>query len=319
MRRGMWRWLGFGLALGLAWMLPYSRALAVPGPQPAPEVTPPVNVAAQCGAPDQLTFLAVGAHPSLRFGMGDAVRLVVVDFTRLRLVSVPLPRDLYVDLPWDAAYPSPIKLTSAYFLGTPWATQGGPLNGGVRLMAATIAYNFDITVDRYVAVSDGGFRAFINAIGGIPVDIPYRIYDRTSGADFTPGTHVLDGHEALALARARMDRPGFVRAERQGWVLQGILRSLAEPETLAQIPEIYEAFRSEAVTNLTLEDVLQLTCFYHYFLLQGRSPEMYGVPEDLVQGTMDWVFIGREPQVAYVAVWDEAYVRWLHEVLYGTP
>jgi len=286
-------------------------------PTPLPKA---VDVTGFCHAPAQMTFLVLGVSPTFRFGMGDAIRLVRVDFAHLRLVVVPLPRDLYVDLPWDSAYPSPIKLTSAYFLGTPLMSGGGALSGGVRLMADTVAYNFKVPVDRYVAVDLRGFRAFvnaINAIGGIPVDIPYAIHDRASGAHFEPGHYLLDGRQALALARARMDRPGFVRAERQGWVIQGILRSLADPETFTQLPQIVATLRSAVLTDIPAEDVARLLCFYGAFVAAGRTPEVLPVPTDLVRPTMDWVFIGREPHVASVVVWDDAYVDWIRQALEG--
>ncbi len=290
--------------------------VGVPSATPTPA---PVDVTTLCQAPSEMTFLALGVSPSFGFGMGDAVRLVRVDFARLRLVVIPLPRDLYVDLPWDSAYPSPIKLTSAYFLGTPWMTNGGPVDGGVRLMAATVAYNFKVPIDRYLAVDLRGFQRFVDAIGGIPVDIPYPIHDQASGAHFEPGHYLLDGHGALTLARARMDRGGFVRAERQGWVIRGILRSLAEPETLAQLPAIVEALREAVITDITPEDTARLLCFYSAFVAAHRTPEVLSVPTDLVQPTMDWIFIGREPHVASVVVWDEAYVQWLHQRLSGSP
>lgn len=318
MKGRLWWWgllLGAALAaLGFPGSVGAAKSLAAPTPSPAA-----LDVTGACHAPAQMTFLVLGVSPSFRFGMGDAVRLVRVDFAHLRLVVVPLPRDLYVDLPWDSPYPSPIKLTSAYFLGLPWAQPDGSPTKGVRLMAATVAYNFRVPIDHYLAVDLHGFRAFVNAIGGIPVDIPYAIHDRASGAYFEPGHYLLDGRQALALARARMDRPGFVRAERQGWVIQGILRSLAEPETFTQLPRIVETLRAAVITDIPPEDVARLLCFYGSFVASGRTPEILPVPTDLAQPTMDWIFIGREPHVASVVVWDEAYVQWLHRQLDGAP
>jgi len=208
-----------------------------PTPTPSPKVTPTPKP--KCGGPPTLTVLVVGSYPTL-YGMGDAIRLVRVDFVHRRVAIVPIPRDLYVDLPWDAPYPSPVKITSAYFLGTPAMQQGAPRDGGAKLLAATLKYNFGIKVDRYFVASADGFRKFIDVIGGIPVYIPYRIYDPPSNSNFYPGAQYLNGSQALALARARQDRGGFVRAERQGWVLKGILKSLAEPETLKQIPRHFQ-------------------------------------------------------------------------------
>ncbi len=301
---------------------PTQTQTATPSPAPSPTATPiPSPTAtntpkAKCGGPPTLTVLVVGSYPTL-YGMGDAIRLIRVDFVHQRVAIVPIPRDLYVDLPWDSPYPSPVKITSAYFLGTPAMQRGAPRDGGAKLLAATIQYNFGIKIDRYFVASADGFRKFIDAIGGIPVYIPYRIYDPPSNSNFYPGAQYLNGYQALALARARQDRGGFVRAERQGWILKGILKSIAEPETLKQIPDIFKIFKSSIITNLTPKDIAEFVCLYGDMLAHKREAVVFNVPNKLVRGTREWIFIGKEPHTAFVVKWDERYRKWLHDALDG--
>ena len=80
-----------------------------------------------------------------------------------------------------------------------------------------------------------------------------------------------------------------------------------------------EALRAAVLTDISPEDMTRLFCFYTSFVAAGRTPEILPVPKDLAQPTMEWIFIGREPQVASVVVWDEAYVQWLHQQLNGSP
>ena len=55
-----------------------------------------------------------------------------------------------------------------------------------------------------VQVDFSGFQAAVNALGGIYLDFPYPAKDSYSGLDITtPGCQLLNGTQALAVARAR--------------------------------------------------------------------------------------------------------------------
>ncbi len=278
-------------------------------PQPTTATPSPL-----CGSVEEMTILAVGAYPRL-YGLADVVRIVKVDFRTPRVVVVALPRDLRVDLPWGAPFPSPVKLTSAYLLGTPAFLKNAPEDGGARMLAATIEYNFGIHIDRYLVVSKDGVAEFVNAIGGVPVDIPYPIYDSASGARFEPGHYVLDGNDVIRLARSRRRGGDLARIERQTWILKGILRRLAEPQTLLRLPQIVQALRGMYLTDLQPQDMDNLLCLAAYMLQKGLSPEFHIPPEGLLQGTKDYIYLKDRIVVAFVFVWDDAFVQWLHQVL----
>lgn len=278
----------------------------------------PARMAAQkpiCGNRASMTILIVGAYPRL-FGLGDVVRVAYVDFVKPEVVVVPFPRDLYVDLPWGAPFPSPVKLTSAYLLGTPLFTKGAGDDGGVQLLKGTLEYNFGVHVDRYVVVSKNGVEEFIDAIGGVPVDIPYRIYDPATGANFQPGTYVLTGDEAIKLARSRIQGGDFERIERQNWVLKGIVKQLARPQTLARIPQIYQALRNAYISDIQLGDLDNLLCLAGYMVAQNIQPRLLSVPENMLWEGRDYIYLNRDIVVAYVLHWDKAFVEWVHEQLH---
>jgi LCP family protein required for cell wall assembly len=83
------------------------------------------------------------------------------------------------------------------------------LMGGPRLAVQEVASLTGLPIQHYVVADFQGFADAIDAVGGITVDIPARIYDPLhSGANFEPGVQHLDGAQALAWIRVRQNEAG---------------------------------------------------------------------------------------------------------------
>ena len=68
----------------------------------------------------------------------------------------------------------------------------------------TITANFGIPINHVVQVDFAGFQDAVNALGGIYLNFPYPAKDAYSGLNITtPGCQLLNGAQALAVARAR--------------------------------------------------------------------------------------------------------------------
>lgn len=306
---------------------PVLTSTPTPTQSPTPTLTPTPTFtptpAPVCGHVRSLTVLVVGAYPNL-YSMADAVRLVYLDFVDPAVRVVPLPRDLRVVLPQSAPYHSPVKLNSAYFLGTRNFVWDAPPESGALQLAATIEENFGIHVDRYLVVGAEGFARFIDAIGGVPVYFPYPLQDKNTHANFSAGQHWLNGRDALKLARIRMDSNDFVRIQRQSWLLKGVLKSLLQSETLEQLPQILESFKRMQLSNLTAEDLARATCLLGVMASQNHQPVFYAVPVDLLTQTKGEVYIWAipkekeaPPSKAFVLLWNDAYREWLQQALRG--
>jgi LCP family protein required for cell wall assembly len=77
-------------------------------------------------------------------------------------------------------------------------------NTGADQLVKTITANFGIQINHVVQVDFAGFQDAVNALGGIYLDFPYPAKDSYSGLDITtPGCQLLNGAQALAVARAR--------------------------------------------------------------------------------------------------------------------
>jgi LCP family protein required for cell wall assembly len=162
------------------------------------------EVAAASGAP--FTILVIGSdsrvgESSQAFGSASVVtgqRSDVVQIWRVtpatkQIQIMSIPRDTVVSmLPPDTAQFGTYNRINSSF------------NSGADQLVKTITANFGIPINHVVQVDFAGFQDAVNALGGIYLDFPYPAKDSYSGLDITtPGCQLLNGAQALAVARAR--------------------------------------------------------------------------------------------------------------------
>ena len=165
------------------------------------------EVAVQSGAP--FTILVIGsdsrvgesAQGAKAFGSAstvtgqrsDVVQLWRVTPSTKQIQIVSIPRDTVVSMlpPDSAQYGTYNRINSSY-------------NTGPDQLVKTITANFGIPINHVVQIDFSGFQSGVNALGGIYLDFPYPAKDAYSGLDITtPGCQLLNGAQALAVARAR--------------------------------------------------------------------------------------------------------------------
>ena len=118
----------------------------------------------------------------------DTTLVVRVEPARKRISMLSIPRDLVVPIAGTGAE----KRINAAF------TQGP------GQLVKTIEENFGVPIHHYVLIDFDGFRAIVDALGGIDVRFPYPSRDSKSGLDVREaGCRHLNGGRALALARSR--------------------------------------------------------------------------------------------------------------------
>lgn len=222
---------------------PWPTATAMPSPTPTPLLP----------AARPMTVLLIGLDARPGEGLlarGDALMLARLDPDRGAVTLLSLPRDLWVPIPGYGEG----KINGAFLYGE----QREPQGGGLRLMRQTVGAALGVEVDYAVAVDFRGFRALIDAIGGITVDVPRELYDPAfptedygyTVAHFLPGPQQMDGATALMYARTRHPDSDFERIKRQQQVIvaiaerlreRGVLRNLHEADALttALLPYVH--------------------------------------------------------------------------------
>ncbi|MEU2154099.1 LCP family protein [Streptomyces sp. NPDC019396] len=75
--------------------------------------------------------------------------------------------------------------------------------GGPACAVKTVEQMSGIRMDHYIEVDFTGFKKIIDELGGVKVTTSKAIKDGKSHLDLEPGTHTLDGEQALGLVRTR--------------------------------------------------------------------------------------------------------------------
>ena len=144
----------------------------------------------------------------------DSLMLVSINPTAKRIGLLSIPRDLWVEIPGQEERD---RINRAYFLGEVRATGGGP-----RLLQQTVSWNLGMRVHNFVLLDFKVLVDIVNLLGGVEVTIDYAINDERYPDDnygydpfqLAPGTHLLNGDDALRFARTRHGNNDVLRAGR---------------------------------------------------------------------------------------------------------
>lgn len=203
------------------------------------------------------SFLPVPGQPIFMLALGsdgraglvgqraDAIHLIGVNPGAGAGTMINFPRDTYVEIPGRGRN----KINAALELGGP------------GLVAATIERLTGVSVAFVLVTRFDGLKAMVDELGGLAIDIPFRMADRNSGAFFEAGPSRLGGGQALAFSRNR-NVPGgdFTRTENQGRVILSALTQLrGEPAGPADtIRQLAVLGRHTDVNGVNLPELYRL-------------------------------------------------------------
>lgn len=187
----------------------------------------------------------------------DTMILMTVYPSGPRIALLSIPRDLYVEIPGYGTG----RFNAAHFWGESKAEGDGPV-----LAVQTVAQNFGVPVHHYVRVDFEGFRAIVDAVGGIDIVVEQPIVDDayptadygTMRIEIPAGPQRMDAETALRYARSRHGSSDFDRAGRQQQILIALACRLLEPEVWPELPAVYQAVMDNVDTDVTGWDLLLL-------------------------------------------------------------
>ena len=133
-------------------------------------------------------------------------------------------------------------------------------SGDVAMVKQELTKLIAAPVDRYLLVNLQAVQRLADALGGVEVDVPKRLYyvDNSQGLyiDLYPGRQLLKGQELEGFLRFRHDELGDIgRMERQKLVLAEVFRKLANPAMVTRIPELLKIAGSDIRTDLSPVDM----------------------------------------------------------------
>ena len=150
-----------------------------------------------------------------------------------------IPRDSYI----EAEGYGPQKINALYALG------------GVDLLKRELSRKLGRPITHHVIVNLAAIRQMADALGGIEVDVPKRLYyvDNSQGLyiDLQPGPQLLKGRALEGFLRFRHDEMGDIgRLERQQLALKALFRKLTRPDQLVRLPILLASAGRNLKTDL---------------------------------------------------------------------
>jgi LCP family protein required for cell wall assembly len=217
-----------------------------------------------------VNVLAVGRVIDKHGYAGEAgvIRLVKADFDQEEILIFALPPDLVVATPHlkDAYGISSARIGSIYTLMA--KAKGGNANvdfEATQAVAQAILDNFGVTVDRYVTVKRDVVIQAVDALGGVEIEVPAD-FVAPSGLtsqmiSLKTGKYVVTSEMLHAYASQRGSvKEEWLRMARQDVILEGLCEKVKDPAVLARMPELFAQFQKALVTDLTLAEVVSLSC-----------------------------------------------------------
>lgn len=243
----------------------------------------------------------------------DSVMLVTIDSKNKDIKITSIARDTYVDIPGYSTE----KLTHAYAYE------------GIDLLKEVFKVNFDIKIDKYIAVNFVSFMDIMDELGGVEVNIDEKdinevnkyiddcyeyYYNKKNEVKkeyiTKSGTQRLNGYQALAFSRIRYTDSAFARDNRHREVAQSVYK-----EFLKKGPEEYKKCADILLENTktNISPIQMLNLGYTVFNINDKDIEQLQFPLEehrnghIINNKKGWVL-----------EWDkEPNIKAWHEFIYG--
>jgi LCP family protein required for cell wall assembly len=252
-----------------------------PTPTPLPVGNSPVIQRIRAG--ERVTVLLLGfGGPGHDGGyLTDSIQVLSFDPKTSVVTLISVPRDLWVLIPtyqgrggyWG-------KINEAYTVGMgpvgrddqniPWSKH----DAGGQLAMKTVAQVLGIPIDYWVSLDFVGFRQFIDALGGVNVNVEKAFtddhYPENDDADVDPnyktvhfnaGWQHMDGEHAIEYARSRyspQDGTDFGRARRQQVLMSAVKEQVLSVETIPKVFGLLDALQGHLRMSFSFSEARDL-------------------------------------------------------------
>jgi LCP family protein required for cell wall assembly len=202
--------------------------------------------------------------------LADSIQIISIDPATDTTTMIPIPRDLWVE--GNPAVPDNRKINEAFAIGY----QSGGIEEAARFTTSVLSDVTGLELEHWLAIDFAGFRAMVDAVGGVTVVNPtafsYTWDEGTfhagvfNGGTFEQGELHLDGQHALDYSRSRYtsvpaESSDFARSVRQQRVLSSLRSKLGEGGMASIGPglRMMDALAGRMLTDLSAIDLFLLS------------------------------------------------------------
>lgn len=214
----------------------------------------------------------------------DVVWLARIDPVNRAMSILRMPRDLAVAVPGGGGkYPRADKVAHLH------AYWDDHYAGHERAVAA-VSSLLGVKIHRYIVVNMKAFTQAVDLVGGVEVEVPrdmeYEDPYQDLRISIPKGSQLLNGEQALHVARWRQDNTGIGygdlgRSEMQRALIQALFQKAIRPANLVRLTRAVPDFLRLVRTNLSNAEVLAMAALapkleldaLRWFTLPGTAPE----------------------------------------------
>lgn len=183
----------------------------------------------------------------------DLIMLAHVNIKTIKVTLISIPRDTRVEIP-NVGF---TKINHAHMLGE---IKGGNHSGTEEIIKA-VSDLLQSDINYYLKINFQGFKSFVDAIGGIDIELEKPIQLTFAKQLIPAGRQHIDGYLALKLAKERysLAEGDFDRQKHHRLMIEAIITKLSQPEYVRQWPALLQLVQSSILdTNLSVDDMLSL-------------------------------------------------------------
>lgn len=228
---------------------------------------------------DRVNILIMGFGGSGHDGayLTDSMVIMSLIPSNHHTTLISVPRDLWVQNPANSGNYSKINAVYSTAAG---ADNTNPAAGG-NAAAQKVSVVTGLQINYWMTINFAGFKKFIDAIGGVDVNVPDSFnacYPRNDNASvdaswikiqFNKGLQHMNGATAIEYARARepvevcgmgtsinqAELTDFGRSRRQQLIMQAALSKLKQWQTWPSLYGALDALKGTLYSNLSLADL----------------------------------------------------------------
>jgi polyisoprenyl-teichoic acid--peptidoglycan teichoic acid transferase len=203
------------------------------------------------GKPFYMLLMGDDRRPGETIARSDTIIVARIDPQLKRVSMLSIPRDTRVAIPGHGMD----KINAALALG------------GYPLAIQTVKNYTGLPISHFLTVDFDGLRYVVDAMGGLWINVPFKIDDNRTNTNWgrktrviQPGYQKLDGWKALTLVRARHQFADgdFQRTKDQQMFLKALVKQGLQLSNVFKAPQIVNAVVNHIHTDLKVREIVDL-------------------------------------------------------------
>ena len=232
-------------------------------------------------AKDKSTIMIMGVDErDDDVGRSDTLMVASIDPKKNQASLLSVPRDTRVKIKGHGFD----KVNAAYAYGKE------------RLTQDTVENLLGVNIDHYVIINTKSFAKIIDALGGIDIDVPKRMYyedpwDDDGGLiiDFKPGMQHMDGAKAITYVRYRDEEGDLGRIRRQQDFIKACVDKMVSPAIIPKLPTIIREVMDSIQTDLSFRQLLEFAGTLKESKANGLKTDMVPGRPLYIDGISYWI------------------------------